>query len=165
MRFLFLDIDGVLNDHTRTPSGYSGIQPDKVVHLNRILSECPDVQLVISSAWRYAVLSGKMTLEGFELMLLCFGVRCFNRIHGVTQADGAELGKYTPGESDEEEWRQAGIRWRSELCEAYVRDNPCASYAIIDDLELDSERLIKTDGTVGLTAEIASLVVALLEAP
>lgn len=58
MKLLFLDIDGVLNDHTRTPSGYCGIQADKVSHLNFILKEAPEVQIVISSAWRYIMLRG-----------------------------------------------------------------------------------------------------------
>lgn len=86
MKLLFLDIDGVLNDHTRMASGYCTIHTDKGDLLNQILDAHPDVQIVISSAWRYLVTGGHMTVKGFENMLLTYGLKVFNRVHGVTRA-------------------------------------------------------------------------------
>lgn len=50
MKVLFLDIDGVLNSHTKLANGYCGIEPKQVEMLNCLLDDIPDLKLVISSA-------------------------------------------------------------------------------------------------------------------
>lgn len=86
-KILFLDIDGVLNAHRQLPSGYCGIDRAKAEWLNAVLYFVPDAKLVISSAWRYMMLRGDMTLKGFEYLLLVHGVNCRERLHGYTEAD------------------------------------------------------------------------------
>jgi len=80
-KIIFLDIDGVLNNHVFDRiAGSSTILPVCVGQLNRII-HATGAAVVLSSAWRYMCLDGKefpagMTLKGFEYML---------RTHGVTQ--------------------------------------------------------------------------------
>lgn len=159
MKFLFLDIDGVLNDHARTPSGYCGLQADKIAHLNFILEQEPEVRLVISSAWRYIMLRGDMTLRGFEYLLLQAGLKAWDRLHGHTAADGTELGHYDPDAGEEEKWREAGLLWRWKLCHEYAEAHAAEQFVILDDLALESPHLVKVDGSVGLTREIAEEVI------
>lgn len=73
MKILFLDIDGVLNNHEKLESGYCGISQPQAHHLNLILDTFPDLKLVISSAWRYMTFRGDMTLRGFEMLLQICG--------------------------------------------------------------------------------------------
>jgi hypothetical protein len=159
MRLLFLDIDGVLNDHTKTQSGYCSIQSDKVDHLNYILNQVPDLQIVISSSWRYLMLSNDITINGFEYLLLVFGVQARGRIHGCTMADGTELGVYDPSEGNDDAWREMGLVWRREGCHEYARHCGVSNFVILDDLDLESDHLVQTDGSVGLTREIADEVI------
>ena len=75
MKVLFLDIDGVLNNHKINPeSGCCGIDRRPMKQLNRILirTECC---LVISSAWRYMIHNEAMTVTGFFHMLRILGMR------------------------------------------------------------------------------------------
>jgi len=76
MKVIFLDIDGVLNGHEFCEHAKScGINPECVCELNRIIA-ATDAKIVLSSAWRYMVHGGALTLKGFEYML---------RTHGVTE--------------------------------------------------------------------------------
>lgn len=83
---VFLDIDGVLNDHKQHTNGYLGTIPSCVVCFNDLLVET-GASIVISSAWRYMVLNGAMTLRGFEYLLLTHGVDCKDRVIGMTCSD------------------------------------------------------------------------------
>lgn len=49
MKILFLDFDGVINT---LESDYE-IDPTKIPYIQRILTEYPDMNIVISSTWRY----------------------------------------------------------------------------------------------------------------
>lgn len=83
---IFLDIDGVLNDGTYC--GYSdscAIQKDKVFWLNTLL-QFTEAQIVISSAWRYLVHNGYMTLKGFDAMMRTHGLQK-DRVIDVTRID------------------------------------------------------------------------------
>lgn len=145
---LFLDIDGVLNDHAKLPSGYSGIQLERVHVLNAILDAIDDLRLVISSAWRYQVTDGAMTLRGFETLLLVHGVRCHARLHGVTDRDPVVSG---PNHMDVDTWNLLGLTWRAEQIERYVRRHQPPRYAVVDDLPLVTPNFVQTRGDVGLT--------------
>jgi hypothetical protein len=85
-RYIFLDIDGVLNSHEKHLNGYCGTRPDCVAYLNEIIHKT-DAKLVITSAWRYTVLMRHSTIIGFQNLLLTHGVNCHNRIVGVTEFD------------------------------------------------------------------------------
>lgn len=54
MRVIFLDVDGVLNDthsRTRSPSGFIGIDDDKVWVLRQIVKQT-DAKIVLTSTWK-----------------------------------------------------------------------------------------------------------------
>jgi hypothetical protein len=84
-KFIFLDVDGVLNDHTKHPNGYCGIRPECMYHLNRIVAET-EARLVISSAWRY-MLNSAMSVDGFRYMLMTYGLDESVHISGKTAID------------------------------------------------------------------------------
>jgi hypothetical protein len=147
---LFLDIDGVLNGHEQDAYGYCRIQPGPVVHLNRILAET-EARLVISSAWRYLVHSGAMTLDGFTYMLITHGIVCHDRLAGVTCRD-EEAGP-----------RGAQItRWLDQ----HPRRIEGPAYVVIDDEDAGmtdaGHPLVRTDGRVGLTHRDADAAIAIL---
>lgn len=163
MDLLFLDIDGVANDHSKLPgSVYCGIQLDRVAILNRILYAVPDTQLVISSAWRYMLLAGDMTLRGFEYLLNTHGVHAEGRLHGCTCSD-EEIEPH-PQTLDQRAWRAYGLRVRPKQILRYVNVTafPCRKFAVLDDLPLKVPHLVQTDGAVGITNKEADLVVSLL---
>lgn len=133
MKLLFLDIDGVLNDHSRMASGYCTIHSDKGDLLNQLLDECPDVQVVISSAWRYLVTGGEMTVKGFENMLLTCGLKVYGRVHGVTRVD-----------INADECRSCQIR-------DYVEAHQATMFVVFDDLDMPNfPELIQTSASNGL---------------
>jgi len=85
---IFLDIDGVLNNHVVLKNGINSIDRQNVEQLN-ILIRATDARVVISSAWRYMILGGAMTLEGFRYMLMAHGLTSEARIVGHTCSDEA----------------------------------------------------------------------------
>ena len=168
MKLLFLDIDGVLNDHSRLPNGLSTIQPDKSAHLNRILAEVSDCQIVVSSAWRYYVHNKYMTMDGFTMMLQTHGLNCHGRIHGITDPDPETFHPDAHEQPfDEQKWYERGLAWRAvQIAEYWDRHGAPARCAILDDLPLCAAMggaLFQTDKHVGLTAEIADAVILRLK--
>lgn len=128
MSTIFIDIDGVLNDHSiSNDSGYCGILPICMSRWNSILRST-GAQVVISSAWRYMVLEGSMTLEGFR--------------HGWYQPRDNIIGLIP---------RDVLEYSRAELC-LQVPYDPV--YVCIDDLDLGYAALslpfVQTDGRYGL---------------
>lgn len=143
MKLLFLDIDGVLNDKQPTGSGYPTIDRDKADRLNQILAAVPDLQLVISSAWRYLILRGSMYRDGFESLLCSHGVAARDRLHGWTGSDEAFRGAH---------WDDS-LHLRAVQIRTYAKSYPIDSWLALDDLDLPLEQheLVRTDGEVGLT--------------
>lgn len=158
MTVLFLDIDGVLNRHVRHGNGYCGMCPDCVSQLNRILLAVPDLKLVISSAWRYHVHKGHMTVAGLEQLLLTHGVDCFGRVAGITRADSIT---YTDDPSADwqdhsaEQWAEWGLKWRVEQIREWAASNGVTEFIVVDDLALEMPELVQTDGDLGLTSYAA----------
>lgn len=72
--FIFLDIDGVLNGHNPHTNGYCGCDADNVRVLNGILNQT-GAKIVVASAWRYFVLRGEMTVQGFGGMMCTHGLK------------------------------------------------------------------------------------------
>jgi hypothetical protein len=147
MKLLFLDIDGVLNDHKLNPAGVGTIMAEHRFHLNRILEEVPDLQIVVSSAWRYLILRGEMTVKGFERLLESHGVRCRGRVHGCTVSD-AEVFEEPPIE-DIESWSRLGLSGRVFQIRLYVAAYKPDRYVILDDLALECDELVCTTEVVG----------------
>ena len=137
--FLFLDFDGVMNDHVAMPNGYNGILRDCVHNLNWLLDEEPKLQLVITSAWRYMMLKNDMTLDGFEFMLGTHGFSCRKRIHGYTERDDVEGSGLSGPPWDRPAWEEVGLKWRVEQIRKYVAMHRPRSWAVVDDLNLQIE--------------------------
>lgn len=160
---IFLDIDGVLNRHRKLPSGYCGIDRDKADLLNIVLGAVPESKLVISSAWRYMLLGGEMTVNGFEYLLLVNGVRCKGRIHGFTQADEKVDPADQPDHFDELAWRRLGLQWRADQIRRYVAEHNIGRFVVLDDLDLSIENLLKTKSYEGLTTGHVVMSIAVLK--
>lgn len=89
MKLIFLDIDGVLNSHQDVSEyGINTINRTKVAFLNQIIRETgDDTQIVLSTAWRYMIHGGAMTLSGFRYMLQTYGLATSVALHGYTVSD------------------------------------------------------------------------------
>lgn len=157
---IFLDIDGVLNDHTHMENMYCGTKPSCVKVFNSILDSLPTAKIVISSAWRYMMLRGELTVGGFEMLLLTHGVKCHGRVIGHTDADGPV--DEEPSHLDVDSWNRAGLKWRREQIRDWVAKNNVLNYVVIDDLDLEMHEQYRTVGTVGLTPDCASKVLELV---
>lgn len=148
---LFLDIDGVLNDH----SDYV-IQPEPVRNLNRVIAKTNCV-IVLSSAWRYMIHGGAMTIKGFEYLL---------RSHGIQVAEGRLVGLTGRDEDFEAEpdgWTD--IRVRGRQIAAWRLGHPVdARWVAVDDLPIgvDQDHLVLTDGSKGLTLTDAERLIEIL---
>src|SRR4051812_43157756 len=86
-KYLFLDIDGVLNNHVKMDNGYCGIDARRMRLLGQLVDRVPRVKIYLVSAWRYMILSGDMTLAGFKNMLLT---------HGASRATVDAFWAYSP---------------------------------------------------------------------
>lgn len=150
---LFLDIDGVLNDHNWVGDAEScDIKRKCILQFNRIIRETGAV-VVLSSAWRYMIHGEAMTLSGFAYMM---------RTHGMTGA--AELIGLT--------CRDEEIEHRGDQIAAWLKEHPeVTRYVVLDDDDGDSvsrcqdrhkHPFVRTDGRIGMTAEDADRVIALL---
>lgn len=145
---LFLDIDGVLNGHDYEPKAKSNkIRPSCVEVLNAIIA-ATDCAIVISSAWRYMVIMGEMTVRAFEYLLRSHGVHAIDRVIGVTEADGESL----------------QLLERVKQIKRYVEAHEVEHYVVVDDLDLSHPGFpfYQTEGTVGLTPEDGVALIRLL---
>jgi hypothetical protein len=145
MKLLYLDIDGVLNDHSKYDNNYCGIKKECVDQLNRILEAVPDLQIVISSAWRYMI-PDAMSLKGFEYLLLTHGLNCYGRLYSYTCRDEI-LGT-----------RERQIKLH------LMDEHKIESFAVLDDLPLNIKEkfFVRTNGKIGLTKEDADMVIRIL---
>jgi hypothetical protein len=142
---IFLDIDGVLNAHEKLPgSAYCGIEPRCMALLNDLLAKTR-AEIVITSAWRYLILNGSMTLAGFQNMMATHGLVPHEAMIGFVGKDSYEYESrdhlYALADRDGaiHEWREINKRW--------------GVHVVIDDLPLPVRDavLVQTDGAVGLT--------------
>lgn len=157
MKLIYLDIDGVLNDHQAYTNGYCGTSLNCIAAMNCILDEEPEAKLVISSAWRYLVLTGSMTLKGFEALLLTHGLKCHGRIHSTTVGDEA----FAPSG----EWWQdplVGIDIRAKQIESHILIHRPTASVVIDDLPIPIDQLVRTNSETGLTMENVAAVMGWL---
>lgn len=156
-KILLLDIDGVLNDHSKHPNGYCGINPVLVSGLNRIVA-ATSCHIVIVSAWRYMILGGQMTLKGFQYLLA---------IHGASQETCDAVIGYLPQDINTDT-NTRGLMCKNWLQTMYLMDGAhrLARVVALDDLDLGYKEhnipLVQTDGKIGLSRENEAAVVEML---
>lgn len=181
---LFLDIDGVLNGHRFVGEALScNIVKPCVQELNRIIrvTEC---KVVLSSAWRYMVTGGAMTVGGFAYMLRTHGaIGAWNWLIDTTAPDehcpecgyrhrkrkrgGGFECKYTP-DGYYECIKCHSPSHRAAQVKSWLRRNPAWSgpHVVVDDddYEFTASKIpfVQTDGAVGLTRTDADRVIELL---
>ncbi len=172
MKVLFLDIDGVLNGHEWDDEAKScNIRRECVKHLNRVVRET-GCRVVLSSAWRYMVHGGAMTLRGFGYMLRTHGLLAdggtMNLFVGLTDRDEMDLDPLAPRE------RHAGERGRQ--CRKWLDERDgltpegqwghVTAFAAVDDEDHDFAAsgipAVITNGGVGLTDADADRLIELL---
>lgn len=151
MKLLFLDIDGCLNDHSINSAGICGISPRCVKLLNKIINQT-NCKLVISSAWRYMILNGAMSIKGFEYLLRTHGINCENRIIGITREDYDMF------------MDERGIQILELVTSLKVTNE--VKYVVVDDLDLGisaaGHPFVKTESDIGLTLDNAKEIIKLL---
>jgi hypothetical protein len=166
MSILFLDVDGVLNDHAFDPEVMCGlIYCEKVRLLNHILRET-GANVVLSSAWRYIVYRGECNLMGMEWLFRSHGMLA-NRLIGITREDTVLIrGKF----DGNQHWPADGER--GQQIKDWLSENrpprpPQHTYVVIDDLDLGisacGHPFVQTDGKIGLTEADADKAIALLK--
>lgn len=139
MKVLFLDIDGVLNGHDwDAEAGSCYLDRECVKRLSRIVRET-DAVIVISSSWRYMVLGGTMTLDGFCYMLRTHGLTALAKVIGTTKAD-----EEFEDRDDRAQQITAWMRGCKERIESFV---------VLDDMRLNGfgARQIQTCSRGGIT--------------
>ena len=169
MSLLFLDIDGVLNDHRTLPNGYAQMKYKCVKEFCRILDTCPDVEVIVSSAWRYMMISNPPCINerGLEYLMCLFGApydSVNKRICGTNASDEETclaLGLMEEGAGLDYGWlKENGCLLRREQILTRANGRP---FVVLDDLDLEMPELVKTDGNVGLTKSLADRVIKALQ--
>lgn len=151
---LFLDIDGVANNHVPHPNGYCGMTPECVARLNRVIA-ATDCRVVVSSSWRYMVIGKAMTVRGLEYLFMTHGLDVRGRVLGVTPPD-EETG---------------GHERRAEQVAAWLRDDVVGvdRWAVVDDRAYDFPPspypFVHVAESSGLTDADADRLIAMLNAP
>lgn len=138
MKTLFLDIDGVLNNHQKFSNGYCGIDQHCMSNLNHVINQT-GCQLVISSAWRYMIPEA-MTILGLDHLLKTHG--CNGTVVGITIRD-----EDTPT--------------RENQILAYAQ-HLVDLWAVVDDLPLQIRNFVRTDGRLGLQRHEAERLITIL---
>lgn len=162
---IFMDIDGVLNNHDWNDDSQScGIVSDCVMEFNRILKQT-QAKIVLSSAWRYMVHGHAMTLKGFEYLLRTHKV-AVTEIVGLTMKDEETPG-YEHKNTNIQFWQNKEIFVRGEQISHWLGEHPeVTDYVILDDMAtgFDSfgERFIKTNPNKGLTRTEANKAIDVL---
>lgn len=158
---IFLDIDGVLNDHSFDDLAKScRIVPSNVVHLNRIIVET-GAKIVLSSAWRYLLNRDEMTLQGLDWLLRSHGVAA-GALVGITHPD-------TPIEWDEENGVPSKFmeNERAKQVSRYrAKVKHKGAYVVIDDLDLGfteaGHPFVQADSIQGLRRHDARKAIVIL---
>jgi len=160
-KIIFLDVDGVLNDHAFDPEILCGqIHRDKVQLLNGVL-RATGAKIVLSSAWRYIVYRNEMNLMGLEWLFRSHGLLA-DRLIGITRRDEMIRGIYNGVPSS---WPATNERGE-QIADWLAENDHGGTYAVVDDLDLGisaaGHPFVRTDGKVGLTEREAAELVRLL---
>lgn len=155
MKAVFFDVDGVLNSEKFVCSGEGGyINPKNLSNLKAIV-DATEAKLVLTSDWRSEALkenSTKPQVTELREQLAGAGLA----LYGVTRSGSELQDKYN------DYTRACAVK-------DYVDTNGVEGYAILDDMDLDWERVgiadhwINTDNIIrGLTENDAKSAVAVI---
>lgn len=140
-----MDVDGVLNGHEKHhKTRYHRIDPILAFKFDTFL-EKHDAEFVLSSAWRYLVHGGSMTLLGLQNLFLSHWIDG-RRLVGITRKDTmVRTGMIVRPLENE----------RGQQISDYVQANSITNYVVIDDLDMGISRaghpFVQTDGLFGLS--------------
>lgn len=173
-KYLFLDIDGVLNtnryieylydngDDDYDEDGYF-FDPEAVKNLKHILDSVPDTKLVISSSWRF---------KGWDWMNQLWKKRQLpGTIYSMTPGlEKVLFASKVPGQNNSYSlypYGSRGIEINEWLRHNASQDPLLYRYAIIDDdtcdfLLIQKDYLISTKPWDGITKEVAAKTIELL---
>ena len=147
MKYIFLDVDGVLNNENTkesNPSGYAGVSMKLVRNLARIV-KATDAKIILTSDWKHGWSEIRFCCDEDVIYLLDKLKKFDLEIHDRTYDEKLEDYFFTD--------RGAGIRHFLESC------NGVEGYVIIDDHEFadfDAEQkahFVHTDSNKGLTED------------
>jgi len=181
---LFLDIDGVLAPYRHDDPepaerpfisyGRNRIIPAAINELNRIVRDTR-CSIVLTSAWRYLIFSGHMTIAGFTIMLRSHGAYEQVNIVGILAPEEQcpACGAIDPNPHD---WRNGAhvcpacrqVANRGAQVSAWLKANGTGvgRYHVIDDrddgIAAAGHPLTRTSGRLGLLREDANQVIAAL---
>ena len=156
MKYLFLDVDGVLN----TPASksrcgfYIGIDSEKVLLLKQIV-ERTGAQIVLHSTWKENWERDKKRKPLQDELA--------NYLDKKLQAAGLVAIDKTPDYAD------GRYLSRGEGIVEYLNAGSWESFVILDDLQFDydscglTDYFVRTDKTMGLTPELAERAIRILE--
>ncbi len=144
-RLIFLDVDGVLNQHGWHKESKAPFDRKCIKLLNLLVSRS-QAKIVLSSAWRYLIRADSMTVLGFENMLRTHGFAYSGRLIDKTALD------------EEIDGRHAQIDHWLRNPEARVLFD-CSKYVVLDDDDVNfnlpddknPHPLVRTNADLGLT--------------
>jgi hypothetical protein len=144
MRILFLDVDGVLNN-AESLKNQIHLDRSNVEHLGRIVKEGKIELVVLSSVWR---MMGEASFRFRDLrrVLREFGVEIHSKTPRLDDIRGFEIDQWLKHQRATEE-------------EILILDDDN------DFLDWQKDRLVQTNGLIGLTAEDAATAIRILESP
>lgn len=139
MKYLFVDVDGVLNTWPeRKKYGIHHICPQKVDRIKQIVDSVPDVKIVLSSTWRILQKNMKMVQVAFSYSDL----EIFHKTQNIPYAD------------------------RCDEIKNWLDNKTFDKYAVIDDTEeADTKHggFFRTNDNEGLTLEITKNIIKYLK--
>jgi hypothetical protein len=158
MNYLFLDIDGVLNNHKFDErAGSATLDYKNIKYLNAIIDKFAP-QIVLTSAWRYMITRKEMTLTGFSYMLRTHRVSKNVNLIGTTDEDGRI--DFNQSKAGIEHRRLQILRYIATNIEPQYYPNKYDKIVIIDDLPLgpidlitkrEKSIFVQTQSEVGLS--------------
>lgn len=169
-KIIFMDIDGVLNNHDYNPRSQSStIQVAPCERMSHVI-ETTGAKVVLISAWRYMIAGGACTTKGFEYWLRTSGMTAKIDIIGITESDevctacGHRNEKYLPAcDSCKNQVLRA-----EQVLSWIAKNNFTGKYVVIDDGDFGfSERkmpFIQPAPQVGITDAEAAKAIEILMA-
>jgi len=139
-KIIFLDIDGVLNCQTTVERfrGCTGIDPAKVLLLNKVVEAVPNVKFVLSSTWRWAV--------GYKETICMLNANGFTGTFVGETPQGSEVWQH------QTKLTMGQIRRGHEI-QLWLDRNNTDNFVILDDVPDMvhlKHKLVQTSGKLGL---------------
>ena len=156
MKYIFLDIDGVLNNENTkdcNPSGYAGVSMKLVRNLAKVVHST-DAKIILTSDWKYGWNAIRVFCDDDIVYLLDKLIKFGLKIHGCTHDVLLEDHFFTD--------RGEGIRRYLESC------GNVEGYVIIDDhifADFDEDQkahFVQTDSVKGFTEDDANIAIEIL---